>query len=71
MLADMVHELYPEYQPMTQSKVTRRRLEIDCQIAFLQEGFRQRSSAPWPSKRKSKRDSFPIVIRRRILSLDE
>ena len=52
-----------EDQPLTQSKVTRRRLELDCQIAFLQEGFRLKTAAPWPPARRSKRETYTIIIR--------
>ena len=51
--------------------VTHRRLELDCQIAFLQEGFRLKTAAPWPPARRSKRESYAIIIRRRMLTLDE
>ena len=57
-------------QPLTQSKVTRRRLELDCQKAFLQEGFRLKAAAR-PIVNKSKRETYPIIIRRRFLTLDE
>ena len=56
---------------MTLSKMTRRRQEVELQLAFLQEGFRLRPSAAWPLPKKSKRESFPIIIRRRMLTLDE
>ena len=41
------------------------------QIAFLQQGFRLRPSAQWPSIKNLKRDTYPIIIRRRMLTLDE
>ena len=44
--------------------MTRRRLELDCQIAFLQEGFRLKTAAPWPSARRSKRETYAIIVRR-------
>ncbi len=69
--ADVQMEQKMSDQPLTQSKVTRRRLEIDCQIAFLQEGFRLKTAAPWPTRRKSTKESFPIIIRRRMLTLNE
>ena len=36
-----------EDQPLTESKMTRRRQLVDEQIAFLQEGFRPKPAAPW------------------------
>ena len=56
---------------LTHSKMTRRRQEVELQIAFLQQGFRLRASGPWPSIKNLKRDSYPIIIRRRMLTLDE
>ena len=50
-------------EPLTQSKVTRRRLELDCQIAFLQEGFRLKTAAPWPPAGRSLKYTYPIIIR--------
>ncbi len=44
---------------------------MELQIAFLQAGFRLRPSAQWPSIKNLKRDSYPIIIRRRMLTLDE
>jgi hypothetical protein len=70
MLNDQFVEQSLNDQPLTQSKVTRRRLELDCQIAFLQDGFRLKTAA-WPNLKMSKRESYPIIIRRRLLTLDE
>ena len=47
MLNDQYMQQSLQDQPLTQSKVTRRRLELDCQIAFLQDGFRLKTAA-WP-----------------------
>ena len=58
-------------EPLTQSKVTNRRLELDCRIAFLQQVFRLKTAAPWPPARRSKRESYAIIVRRRMLTLDE
>jgi hypothetical protein len=33
---------------LSHSKMTRRRQEVELQLAFLQAGFRLRPSAPWP-----------------------
>ena len=33
---------------LTHSKMTRRRQEVELQLAFLQEGFRLRPQDPWP-----------------------
>ena len=44
---------------------------MDCQIAFLQEGFQLKTTAPWPSARRSKRETYAIIFRRRMLTLDE
>jgi hypothetical protein len=51
--------------------MTRRRQEVELQLALLQEGFRLRPSAPWALGKKSKRETFPIIIRRRMLTQDE
>jgi hypothetical protein len=56
---------------LTHSKMTRRRQEVELQLAFLQAGFRPRPAAPWPSIKNLKRDGYPIIIRRRMLTLDE
>jgi hypothetical protein len=59
------------HMALTHSKMTRRRQEVELQITFLQEGFRLRPSAPWPSIKNLKRDSYPVIIRRRMLTIDE
>jgi hypothetical protein len=56
---------------LSHSKMTRRRQEVELQLAFLQEGFRLRPAAPWPLSKKFKRETYPIIIRRRMLTLDE
>ena len=56
---------------LTHSKMTRRRQEVELQLAFLQAGFRPRPPAPWPSIKSLKRDGYPIIIRRRMLTIDE
>ena len=58
-------------EPLTQSKRTRRRQVVEEQVAFLQMGFQQKPAAPWLNVSLKKRESFPVIIRRRTLSLDE
>ena len=71
MMADpsMSHEQQDE--PLTTSKRTRRRQVVEEQVAFLQMGFQQKPSASWLDNTKKKRESFPVIIRRRSISLDE
>ena len=58
-------------EPLTTLKRIRRRQVVEEQVAFLQMGFHQKPAAPWLDLSKKKRESFPVIIRRRTLSLDE
>jgi hypothetical protein len=44
---------------------------MEEQVAFLQMDFQQKPAAPWLDVSKKKRESFPVIIRPRVLSLDE
>ena len=54
----------------TQSKATRRKVELDTQIAFLQEGKQVRLDS-WPRKLKAQQEPYPLIIRRKFRTLDE
>jgi hypothetical protein len=71
MMADPSMGIEQQDEPLTTSKRTRRRQVVEEQVAFLQMGFRQKPAAPWLDIRKKKRESFPVIIKRRTLSLDE
>jgi hypothetical protein len=71
MMADPSMGNDQQDEPLTTSKRTRRRQVVEDQVAFLQMGFRQKPSAPWLDMSKKKRDTYPIIIKRRSISLDE
>jgi hypothetical protein len=71
MMADPSMGNDQQDEPLTTSKRTRRRQVVEDQVAFLQMGFQQKPSAPWLDMTKKKRESFPVIIRRRTLSIDE
>jgi hypothetical protein len=58
-------------EPLTTSKRTRRKQVVEEQVAFLQMGFRHKPAAPWLKNSMSKKDSYPVIIRRMTLSFDE
>jgi hypothetical protein len=67
----------PDDEAMTQSKTTRRQLDIDAQIMYLSQGKHFKVSKP-PRKNASTRNSllqapqpYPIIIRRVHKSIDE
>jgi hypothetical protein len=71
MMADPSMGIEQQDEPLTTSKRTRRRQVVEDQVAFLQMGFRHKPAAPWLTNNMSKKDSYPVIIRRRTLSLDE
>ena len=71
MMADPSMANEQQDEPLTTSKRTRRRQVVEEQVAFLQMGFQQKPAAPWLDVSKKKKESFPVIIRRRALSVDE
>ena len=60
----------PDEPPLTQSKATRRQLDIDAQIHFLCQGKNVHLQPP-QRKNARKVPPYPIIIRRVHRSLDE
>jgi hypothetical protein len=52
----------PQPLPM-QSKVTRRKVEVDRQIAFLLDGKQVHLDA-WPRKHKAQQEAYPLIIKK-------
>ena len=60
----------PDDAALTQSKTTRRQMDIDAQIMFLSQEMLVQLKKPQRSK-DSQREPYPFIIRRVKKSIDE